>query len=106
MGDFSITLMHYNKDKPTNEFLDSLASNSYLPYIIPSNQHTCHFRTLIDDILSNVILKGIISGNITTTIGDDLLQILIPSNIFPALPSNKLNVFETDFQILIREILC
>ena len=98
--------MHYNKDKPKNEFLDSLASNSYLPYIIQSNRHTCHFRTLIHDILSNVILKDTISGNITATIGDHVLQFLISSNIFPALPSNKLNVFETDFQILIRELLC
>ena len=34
LGDFNIDLMHYNEHKPTNEFLDSLASNSYLPYII------------------------------------------------------------------------
>ena len=30
LGDFNIDLMHYNEHKPTNEFLDSLASNSYL----------------------------------------------------------------------------
>ena len=30
LGDFNIELMHYNEHKPTNEFLDSLASNSYL----------------------------------------------------------------------------
>ena len=97
MGDFSITLMHCNEDKPTNEFLDSLASNSYLPYIIQSNRHTCHFRTLIDNILSNIILKDIISGNITATIGDNLPQLLIFSNIFPDLRSKKLNDFETDW---------
>ena len=34
LGDFNVDLMHYNEHKPTNEFLDSLASNSYLPYII------------------------------------------------------------------------
>ena len=33
-GDFNVNLMHYNEQKPTNEFLDSLASNSYLPYMI------------------------------------------------------------------------
>ena len=82
--------MHYNKDKPKNEFLDSLASNSYLPYIIQSNRHTCHFRTLIDNILSNVILKDIIYGNITATIAEHLSQFLLKFN-------NKLNVFETDW---------
>ena len=34
LGDFNIDLMHYNEHKTTIEFLDSLASNSYLPYII------------------------------------------------------------------------
>ena len=96
MSDFSITLMHDNEDKPTNEFLDSLASKSYLPYIIQSNQHTCLFKTLIDNILSNVILKDIISGNITANIGDHLPQFLISSNVFADLPSNKLNIFETE----------
>ena len=96
MSDFSITLMHDNEDKPTNELLDSLASKSYLPYIIQSNQHTCLFKTLIDNILSNVILKDIISGNITVTIGDHLPQFLISSNVFADLPSNKLNIFETE----------
>ena len=95
MGDFSITLTHYNEDKPTNEFLDSLASTSSLPYIIQSNRHTCHFRTIIDNILSNVILKDIISGNITAKIGDNLPLFLIYSNIFADLLSNKLNDFET-----------
>ena len=65
LGDFNIDLMHYNEHKPTNEFLDSLASNSYLPYIIQPSRHTSHSRTLIDNIFSNVISKDIISGNIT-----------------------------------------
>ena len=33
-GDFIIDLMHYNEHKPTNKSLDSLASNSYFPYVI------------------------------------------------------------------------
>ena len=60
--------MHYNEHKPTNEFLDSLASNSYLPNIIQPSQHTRHSRTLIDNIFSNVISKDIISGNNAATI--------------------------------------
>ena len=34
LGDFNFDLMHYNEHKSTNEFLDSIASNSYLPYIL------------------------------------------------------------------------
>ena len=33
LGDFDIDLMHCNEHKPTNDFLDSFACNSYLPYI-------------------------------------------------------------------------
>ena len=31
---FDIDSMHYDKHRPTNGFLDSLASNSYFPYVI------------------------------------------------------------------------
>ena len=37
LGDFNIDLMHCNEHKPTNEFLNSLGSNSYLTYIIQSS---------------------------------------------------------------------
>ena len=60
--------MHYNEHKPTNEFLDTLASSSYLPYIIQPSRNTSHSRTLIDNIFSNVISKDIVSVNITATI--------------------------------------
>ena len=34
LGNFNIDLMYYNEYKPTNTSLDSLTSNSCLPYII------------------------------------------------------------------------
>ena len=89
--------MHYNEHKPTNEFLDSLASNSYLTYIIQPSRHTGHSWTLIDNIFSNVISKDIISGNITATISDHLSQFLMSPNTFADPPSNKSNVFERDW---------
>ena len=85
--------MHYNEHKPTNEFLDSLASNSYLQYIIQPSLHTSHSRTLIDNIFSNVVSKDI-CGNITATIFDHLPQFLLSPNTFANPPSNKSNVFE------------
>ena len=33
LGDFNINLLNYNFHNLTNEFLDCLASNSFLPYI-------------------------------------------------------------------------
>ena len=60
LGDFNVDLMHTNKHKPTNEFLDSLTSNSYLLCIIQSSRHTSHSRTIIVNTFSNVISKDII----------------------------------------------
>ena len=97
LGDFNIDLMHYNEHNPTNEFLDSLASNSYLPYIIQPSQRTSHSRTLLDNIFSNVISKDIICSNITATISDHLPQFLVSPNTFANPPSNKSNGFERDW---------
>ena len=33
LGDFNINLLNYNENNLTNEFLDSLACNSFLPLI-------------------------------------------------------------------------
>ena len=89
--------MHCNEHKPTNEFLDSLASNSWLVYTIQPSWHTSHSGTLIDNIFSNVISKDIISGNITATFSDYLPQFVISANTFVDPPSNKSNGFEKDW---------
>ena len=97
LDDFNVDLMHCNEHKSTNEFLDSLASNSYLPYIIQPSRHTSHSRTIIDNIFSNAISKDTFCGNITATISDHLHQFLVSPNNFANPPSNKSNVFERDW---------
>ena len=92
-----ILIYKHNKHKPTNQFLDSLASNSYVLYIIQPSRHTSHSRTFIDNIFSNVISKDITSGNITATISDHLPQFLVSPNTFANPLSNKSNVFERDW---------
>ena len=57
LGDFNIVLIHYNEYKPTNEFLDSLASDLYVPNIIQPTRHASDSRNLIDNSFSNVISK-------------------------------------------------
>ena len=44
LGDFNINLLNYNVHSPTNEFLDSLASNSFLPYILQPTRTTSHSK--------------------------------------------------------------
>ena len=64
--------MNYNEHNQANDFLDSLASNSFIPLILQPTRITSHSTTLIDNIFSNVIDPDIISGNLTATISDHL----------------------------------
>ena len=47
LGDFNVNLLNYNEHNQTNEFLDSLASNSFIPLILQPNRITSHSNTLI-----------------------------------------------------------
>ena len=87
--------MQYNENKLTNELLYSLASNSYLQYIIQPSRHTSHCRTFIQNIFSNVISKDV-CDNIIAKISDHLPHLLISPNKFADPPSNKSNIFERD----------
>ena len=77
--------------------MDSLASNSFLPYTLQPARITSHSKTLIDNILTNITLPDSISGNLTATISDHLPQFLIVPNIFSNPPSNKSNIYERDW---------
>ena len=61
--------------------LDSLASNSFIPYILEPTRIISHSKTHIDNIFSNIISHGMISSNITATISDHLPQFLFPPNV-------------------------
>lgn len=50
LGYFDIHLRKYNVHKPTNNFLDILASSNLIPYILQPAQHSKISRTLTDNI--------------------------------------------------------
>ena len=81
LGDFNINLLNYNDHQPTNDFLDSLASNSFIPYILHPIGNTSHSKTLIDNTFSNYISHEVISGNKAATISDHLPQFSFVRNI-------------------------
>ena len=93
LGDFKINLFNYNVHQPTNDFLDSLACNSIIPYILQPTRLTSHLKTLIDNIFSNILFNEIISGNLTATISDHLPQILFAPNILSNPSYNRSNSF-------------
>ena len=49
LRDFNINLLNHNEHQPANDFLDLLASNSIIPYILQLSRLTSHSKTLIDN---------------------------------------------------------
>ena len=96
-GDFNANFLNYNNHNLTNEFLDSLTSNSFFPYVLQPTRLTSHSKTLIDNIFSNIISPEAISGNLTSTIFDHLPQLMFVPNLFSNPSSNKANIFEGDW---------
>ena len=86
-------LLNYNEHNQANEFLDSLASNSFIPLILQPTRITSHSNTLIDNIFSSVIDPDIISGNLTATISNHLPQFTIIPNMFGNISGNKSNIY-------------
>ena len=74
--------MNYNEHNQTNEFLDSLASDSFIFLILQPTKINSHPNTLLNNIISNVIDPDIIPGNLTATISDHLPQFSIVPNVF------------------------
>ena len=89
--------MNYNEHNQTNEFLDSLASTSFIHLILQPIRITGHSNTLIDNMFSNIIDPDILSGNLTATISDHLLQFSIIPNMFGNVSGNKSNIYERDW---------
>ena len=91
-------LLKYDQISPTNAFLDdslfSICSGSVL-----SNQKEKrnNSKTLIGSIYSNVLIPNNISGKLTATTSDHVLQCLIAPNIFSNQPSTKSNIFKSDW---------
>ena len=102
LRDFNVNLLNYNEHNLTDEFLDSLAFNSFIPLILQPTRTTSHSNTLIDNIFSNIVDPDIISSNLAATISDHLSQFAIIPNMFGN-TSNKSNIYERDWSKFDRE---
>ena len=78
MGDFNIDLLIYEKDTPTNEFINMMFSHHLQPSVLHPTRITDTSATLIDNIfVSNASDSNIQSGNILSLISDHLPQFCI-----------------------------
>ena len=99
LGYFNINLLNYNVNHPTNDFLDSVASNSIMPYIMQPTRLTSLSKTLTDNIFSNEI----ISGNLTDTTSDHLPPFLFVPNILSNPSYDGSYIFERDWSKFKKE---
>ena len=76
MGDFNIDLLQYDIHNSSNDFLNSIISHSFLPYVLQPTRVTDHSATNIDNIFSDLIDFDTSSGNIKTLISDHFAQFL------------------------------
>ena len=97
IGDFNINLLNFNEHHNANEFLDSLASNSIIPYVLHATRLTTQSKILIDNIFSNILSSRTISRNITTTICDHLPQFLFTPDILSNPCCGKLIILKGDY---------
>ena len=70
MGDFNIDLLKYDMHGDSSDFLDAMYASFILLYISAPSRVTPHSKALIDNIFSNTIEDGSISGNLVTAISD------------------------------------
>ena len=89
LRDFNINRLNYNLPQPTNDFLDSLASNSIILYILQPTRLTSLSKTLIDNMFFKILSSEKISGNLTATISDHLPQFLVAPDILSNPSHNK-----------------
>ena len=99
--DMVVSDFNYNDHQPTNEFLNYLASNSFIP-LLQWTRITSHSRTLFDNTFSNIISHEVISGNITATISVHLPQFLFALNVLSKYSWQKSNIYERDWSQFIQ----
>ena len=75
-GDFNIDYLKYDSSKPHCDFINSMASLGFLPFILQPTRITEYSSTIIDNIYSNVIENETLSGNILIEFADHLSQFL------------------------------
>ena len=72
MGDFNLDLLHYEKQLPTQEFMNSLFSHLFYPLINRSTRLTSHSATLIDNIFTNCFAQSVCNCILLNDISDHL----------------------------------
>ena len=87
IGDWNLILLNFESHAGTNEFVNSMGSYVFHPYILQPTRITDYSATLIDNIFFNLVYHHTVSGNIIYDLIDHLLNFSI-INKLSALPKN------------------
>ena len=116
LGDFNADLLKFDHDDEVADFLDAMYSKLLLPNISSPIRITPTSAALIDNISTNDYDNTFTSGNLVTTLSDNLAQILVvpirnttrykePKNVhrdFQEILRNK-DIISRDLQNTIRD---
>ncbi len=97
MGDFNINLLNYDSHTPTNDFINFLSVNNFLPCIHHPSRVSDQSESVIDNIFTNAI-GDLTCGNILTQISDHFPQFMVMKN--SKIVYNETVSFKHDFSKL------
>ena len=93
LGDFDINLLNYNEHQPTNEFLDSLAPNSIIPYILQPTRLLVIQKPWLIIFFKYTFMWGNIWKHFCN-LSDQFRQFLFAANVLSNPLCNKSNILE------------
>ena len=97
MGDFNINLMKINSESDNSQFYKTMCSYFFTPIVFQPTKVTDKSKTLIDNIFFNSFEFTTLSGNITHSISDHLIQFVILEDFITPKPLPKTNLYKRNF---------
>ena len=94
LDDFNVDLLQYESHSYTNDFLNTMISNSFLSYMHQPTRVTDHSETVINNIFSNISNYETASGNITSVIADHFAQFLLIKKCYVSFKSCDYYVYD------------
>ena len=97
MGDSNINLMKINSESDNSQFYKTMCSYFFTPIVFQPTKVTDKSKTLIDNIFFNSFEFTTLSGNITHSISDHLIQFVILEDFITPKPLPKTNLCKRNF---------
>ena len=94
-GDFNIDLLKYETSKKHSDFINTITSLGYLPFILQPTRITDFSSTIIDNIYSNNFIDETVSGNILLQLADHLAQFIFVNKLITKV--KKRDVYKRDY---------